>query len=496
MAFDIVKGMFGIDPSATAKTEDQQAEEQAIRFAQLDPDQSIRASGMLSGHRLGKGLVNLAGGLMGADMRDPQQKIQAAMENVQRRIAAGGVNVNDPASYGPLLIEEFQKMGLTQQAYLASQQLAEYNLKLRKQGVDEAELRLKAAELADKIAQPKTTWYQQGLATGKLTPASVKKYLETKDIGDIELQGPERGQYSVVKADGKVYMIHNQDPSKREEIGVDTESASKATRNPAAVAAQYNALIDKHRKSPGESTKEVIERMRKGNPNDHALALALAREAVGADNIDALTGGSTKLTDAQQKGALQASASIRAVQDFDKQYGQMKSPVKMQEVQSILTELESAAGKERDIPASVALRKIADPVQRDYIISVARMAYPRLRLETGAAISGVEWANVLRNILPYFEDKEDTVNIKLGKAYDDARDLVLLTSGHAGGKDFLERAFPDIKNFDEAIPRRSAQSEKAKLQAAGRAAKAKGDDAYRAWVGTLTPQEKALLQKR
>lgn len=84
MATDVMSSLFGLTPEALQASRERQLQEQALRFAQLDPMQQAQMGFFTAGSRLGTGLA----GLLGAE--DPQMKMIS-----QRQQLLQGVDPTD-----------------------------------------------------------------------------------------------------------------------------------------------------------------------------------------------------------------------------------------------------------------------------------------------------------------------------------------------------------------------------------------------------------------
>lgn len=161
MANEVMGTLFGVTPEALMAQREQQLQQRALQFAQLDPMQAAQAGFYTAGSRLG----TAAGGLLGA--QDPE-----LMRVRQRQSLLQGVDLNDPAA-----LREAASKALQLGDNAAASQLAQQALTVQeKQSVIAKNLRERAS--ADPV--------QQLIRTGKYTSDSVAKYAESGKISDLE----------------------------------------------------------------------------------------------------------------------------------------------------------------------------------------------------------------------------------------------------------------------------------------------------------------------
>lgn len=166
MATDIA-GLFGLTPESYKLAQEQQAQAQAMKFAEMDPFQRANYGLFLGGRQLAGGIGQALG------VQDPMlQQIS------QQQALLKTVDFNDPDSL----------TRAAQQAININPQLAaglaaraqEVRFAGAKLGAEEAltAQRLREKQAADPI--------QQLIRTGKYTSESVAKYQQTGNIADLE----------------------------------------------------------------------------------------------------------------------------------------------------------------------------------------------------------------------------------------------------------------------------------------------------------------------
>ena len=87
MANEVMSTLFGVTPESLMAQREQQLQQRALQFAQLDPMQAAQAGFYMAGNRLG----GAVGGLLGAE--DPE-----LMRVKQRQSLLQGIDLNDPTA--------------------------------------------------------------------------------------------------------------------------------------------------------------------------------------------------------------------------------------------------------------------------------------------------------------------------------------------------------------------------------------------------------------
>ena len=167
MATDIVQSLFGVTPDSYQQAQQDRADAQAMRFAQLDPFQQAN-------YAIGRGAYGLAGAVGGAlGGQDPElQRIS------MRQQIAGQLNPNDLTTFDRG-IEIMQRANDGQGAYMLQMEAD----KIRQQALvrsDEALVRQDAArKRAAEIASLARQQEAQNIAQGAFRPSEAKYYGES-----------------------------------------------------------------------------------------------------------------------------------------------------------------------------------------------------------------------------------------------------------------------------------------------------------------------------
>lgn len=172
MATDIVQGLFGLTPEAYQANQYQQAQADALRFAQLDPLQQAAYGTYLGGRQLGGAI----GQALGA--QDPQLQMISRTQSLLR-----GINPADEKSIEAGIQEAAQFN--PQLAFSLKDTLQQLRLNKSKISAEEAltEQRLREKQAADP--------FEQLVRTAKYTPASMAKYKKSGNPSDLELSEKE-----------------------------------------------------------------------------------------------------------------------------------------------------------------------------------------------------------------------------------------------------------------------------------------------------------------
>jgi len=161
--------------------------------AQLTPNQIY---GQMA-YQAGSGLTRGIGGLLGADMIDPELK----RSSLRARIV-GEINPEDEDSLKEG-VTNLQKAGFPEDAFALSARLLERKKKAAEITSEEA---LAAQRGREKLAADP---FQKLLNSGVYTPASLKKYKESSDVGDLDFKDSDAKTQVVDTVDGQV-LINSQ----------------------------------------------------------------------------------------------------------------------------------------------------------------------------------------------------------------------------------------------------------------------------------------------
>jgi hypothetical protein len=237
----------------------------------------------------------------------------------------------------------------------------------------------------------------------------------------------------------------------------------------------------------GAEAEVVFERMRRADGPGFAQLMALAKEAVGADNIQQALGGSKPLTVEQGQLFDYGSAALLASDIITrKQWGTPANPFPKID-DSFLKNLQVAVAKNPNAPMTLdmVLASVGDKKTREYLADYFGALLPVLRKDTGAAIAGSEWINYFNTYVPS------------GNA--SAEDNATRIERMQGRIDALQVAIekdPNMKRRMDGLRELQAKRTAGKdLLTQGRAAKAKGPEAYRIWFTGLTPEQQAAVRE-
>lgn len=201
----VAESLFGVSPESLMAARENQLQQRALQFAQLDPMQAAQAGFYTAGSRLG----GAVGGLLGAE--DPE-----LMRVRQRQQLLQGINPADPAS-----LRAAAQKAMEANDFVAAQELASRALAAEKtQSEITKNLRERAA--ADPI--------QQLLRTGKFTPASIEKYAQSGKISDLDT--PDSDPTAVTEANGKVLLVNKRTGETIREFGAAPERGTRVTVAP------------------------------------------------------------------------------------------------------------------------------------------------------------------------------------------------------------------------------------------------------------------------
>ena len=202
----VAESLFGVSPESLMAARENQLQQRALQFAQLDPMQAAQAGFYSAGSRLG----GAVGGLLGAE--DPE-----LMRVRQRQQLLQGINPADPAS-----LRAAAQKAMEANDFVAAQELASRALAAEKTQSEIAKnLRERAG--ADPV--------QQLIRTGKYTPASVAAYSKSGNIEDLDaIDKADPTALSETK-DG-IFLINKQTGQKIARIGDSPERGTKVNVAP------------------------------------------------------------------------------------------------------------------------------------------------------------------------------------------------------------------------------------------------------------------------
>jgi hypothetical protein len=177
---DIVGGLFGITPEMYQQQRQQQQMAEAVRMGSLTPEQFINTQAYRGGQAAG----NVLGGLLGVE--DPEL---AKIRDVQQMRTQ--FDVSTPKGLSQFAQALGQK-GYTDLAMQAAQRAAELDQTVATAGLRKAQ--------AEKATSGTAVSPEQLLTSGRYTPASVAKYQDSGNIGDLVLVKGAAGEDSMTGA--------------------------------------------------------------------------------------------------------------------------------------------------------------------------------------------------------------------------------------------------------------------------------------------------------
>lgn len=173
MATDIVSSLFGTTPEMYQAAQRQQAQQQALEMAKLDPFQRATAGLQMAGYDLGQGI----GGAMG--IQDPQLQVVARTQELLKT-----VNPNNPDSLAKAaqIAAQFNPQLASALADKATKLMGD----LTKQAQESAAATASLAGAKEKEFSMSDLGRGQKLAeTGKFTPESIVAALQAKDLSKL-----------------------------------------------------------------------------------------------------------------------------------------------------------------------------------------------------------------------------------------------------------------------------------------------------------------------
>lgn len=498
MALEITRGLFGLE---IPESSDQDFKD-AVTFAQLTPEQSVRASAMMSGQMLGRGVGQVlgaaAGGFAGIDTRDPDAKRRSAGIRALQEVQSRGINPDDPEAYLPVIAKAFQDEGLLEDALKAATALQAHRQSKMKLGIDQQEATAKLMGAQAELLKAGTgaakekregsveNRIQELARTGKFTPASLAAYEKSGNINDLAMDG--RKVQKVETKDG-VYLVPEDsmwDQSTWVRVG-DPIRAAGSSQDRESAAAKLQSLMTKHRKSD-ELDADMISRLSEGNPeerNDAAMMRALAAAAVGTDHAGRVLGEGEKLTEGEQ----QLFGYAKAAEFASKIYRGNWEGKELPDVSAVKGALQKIADSDPKAPMTLQflLTLSPDPAVRRYLGDAFGVLLPVLRKDTGAAIAASEWINYMNSYVGLSNDLPEARRDKDKRLNERIIGMRALVSSPK------YRMY--TKRYDEMMAAEGAKTSNIDALLEGAKAVAGKDEATRKkFWDSLTPQEKKLLE--
>lgn len=486
MALDITRGLFGIELPASSLDDDQA---QALAFAQLSPDQAVRASGMMSGSMLGRGIGNLGraavGHFTGADVRTPDEKRQAAQMRAIQMIKEGGINPDDPAAYLPIVARAFQEQGLVEDALKAVTALEGLKLNRGKLAVDEA--KAGAAVLAERTRaaaearEASTGDKVQKLAqTGKFVPKSLAKFATTGKYEDLQLE--DKDEFIELDTDKGIVLVPKAtaaDKSTWIQAGTKRTDLTSDER----LLGRWNELLKKATSDDGSLnwnnlTQAELAEMKGLSSNDKILGKQGARAFFDDLAVD---------LGVEESKAL---ASIIRGEVFDAQFTELANTWLPKANTKGLTAWFQAMQEagEKGVTATAAMGILKDPETSRYVASAIRFINAILRRESGAAVTEAEWMRYGVGYIPMPGDGPEAIKEK-----EAARKLWLQSEVDAFTppmRSLYKKSSVKAGMSAGGNPKRPVIERAAEIYASGDEAK------WRAFYKSLTPEEREELNKR
>jgi hypothetical protein len=172
---EIVQSLFGVSPEMYQRQQQDRADAQALRFAQLDPFQQANFA-------IGRG-ANMLGGAIGGALGGQDPELQRI---TMRQQIARQMNPSDPTSIQQG-IEMLLQAGDTEGAMMARAELEKVQMSQAKLASEGALARQRdAAATASLREKEGVDPVQQILRTGKFTPASISAYQKSREIADLK----------------------------------------------------------------------------------------------------------------------------------------------------------------------------------------------------------------------------------------------------------------------------------------------------------------------
>jgi len=173
--------------------------QRAAQFAQLTPDQQLGMMAYKAGSGVGTGLA----GAFGVNVQDPT--IQRA---TKLRELAGQYNTNTAA--GLRQMADALRTQDPDMALQLSQRAAAMDLEAAKLQTQEAQTRSQDALTEQRLREKQSADpFQKLLEVGKYKTASLKKYKDSGDVGDLEFKDSDAKTQVVDTVDGQL-LINSQ----------------------------------------------------------------------------------------------------------------------------------------------------------------------------------------------------------------------------------------------------------------------------------------------
>jgi hypothetical protein len=229
-----------------------------------------------------------------------------------------------------------------------------------------------------------------------------------------------------------------------------------------------------------------MDRMRKADPQGYAMLMSYGKSAVGADNVMTALGEAKPLTEAQSNLFDFASAAVKARSIVERKgWGTARPYPKVDE--SFLANLQTEALKNPNAPMTLNMLvpKVGDKETREFLADYFGYLLPVLRTDTGAAIAASEWVNYFYTYVPMGNANPSDNESRIERLNGRTNAMMVNAKADTGVRRRVERL-----EAEEA-----KQTKGATLLKAGREAKGKGPEAYRAWFLALPKEEQDLVRE-
>ncbi len=444
---NVVRTLFGVNPDTELMNQTQQdlanIDRVQVGTAGLDAMQSARfianRGAAAAGYGLGKAAVN--SGLFGEQAVDPRVRAAQATQAILQQMQQEGFDASDPIRVKKELALRLGQAGLMREAT----QLAD---QVRMEELTEQEKRAKIAKDAAGTVKDLTdarnsqTPLEKLTATGKFTPASLALYKQTGNVEDLALADDK---YEKVETDDGVFMVNKTNPDERVRLGDNKQSTSTDQW-------MLNKWNFYSRKALDPKTGQLDWSVEESK----ALASVLRAEAFDKE-FTAIT----------------------------KQWLPKGDSASVAKFQAALKD----AGSDGIAPAMV-YNLLKDPQAARYVSSAIRYINAILRRESGAAVTESEWQRYAAGFIPLPNDTPEAIAEK-----ERARKLWPQTEVDAFSPAMRNAYKNAASRRTDMVPGSARLNLQNPLVAAGVAAKRQGQEAYRAWWATLSPEEKATFKK-
>jgi hypothetical protein len=254
---NIVGGMFGITPEMYQQGQQANQEAQALRYAQLSPEQQAQYGFFRGGQALG----TAAAGLLGVE--DPELMKIRDVQQMRTQF-----DVSTPAGLSAFAQALGQK-GYTDLAIQAAQRAADLEQTVATTGLRQAQ--------AEKALRGPAASAEQLLTSGRYTPASVAKYQASGNIADLVLTKEATGGAGV----SKPLPASLQKSEDKDLEAYDSYSSQKEALMPSIVNLTPDAEgVRKLELGPLKNAKYIAQNLA-GNSSPESRAFEALRSAVG-----------------------------------------------------------------------------------------------------------------------------------------------------------------------------------------------------------------------